>query len=204
MLNLFQDEVNPKVVLDQDGLVLYYPNFLDSNKSQFFFETFKSKIDWKQDVVTMFGKKITTQRRYAWYGDQAFNYRYSGQDRIALPWTEALFEIKEKTEKFLVSKFNCCLMNFYASGEEGMSWHSDDEKVMRAGAPIASISVGAARKFSFKHKENKELKKDVMLENGSLLAMLNETQAHYLHALPKTKRVQDPRINLTFRVFEEE
>ena len=79
-----------------------------------------------------------------------------------------------------------------------MGWHSDDEKEMEKDGVIASLSVGAERKFSFKHKITKE-KIDIMLQSGSLLVMKGETQRYWLHQLPKTKKVDQPRINLTFR-----
>jgi len=199
-MDLFGSE-EKLVVLEEEGLVHYYPHFLVPKETLCSFQKLFQEIDWHQDVVVMYGKKITTQRKYAWHGDEAYNYRYSGQDRIAQPWTSGLLEIKTKVEELLKVRFNCCLLNYYASGEEGMSWHSDDEKMMRSGAPIASVSLGAARKFAFKNKNNPNLKKEIILDNGSLLVMLDETQNHYWHALTKSKKVKNPRINLTFRIF---
>jgi alkylated DNA repair dioxygenase AlkB len=146
----------------------------------------------------MFGKRITTARLVAWYGDEPFAYAYSGTCKRALSWNPLLRELKEKAEIFSGSSFNSCLLNFYQNGGEGMSWHSDDEKSLVPAACIASMSFGAVRKFSFKHKQSKEVVTR-MLENGSLLLMEGETQQFWHHALPKTKKVIEPRINLTFR-----
>ena len=102
--------------------------------------------------------------------------------------------MEHKTE----TKFNSCLLNLYHSGDEGMSWHSDDEKDLEENSAIASLSLGAERKFSFRHKQSKETVA-LMLEHGSLLVMKDITQTHWHHQLPKTKKVTQPRINLTFR-----
>ena len=98
--------------------------------------------------------------------------------------------------------FNSCLLNYYKDGNEGMSWHSDNEKTMGIEPIIASLSVGAARKFSFKHNESKQ-KIDLLLENGSLVIMQGKTQTYWKHALPQSSKIKLPRINLSFRNFVE-
>ena len=110
-------------------------------------------------------------------------------------------ELKEIVEKESGETYNSCLLNLYHSGSEGMSWHSDGEKMLKKNGAIASVSLGAERKFSFKHKETKQ-KIDIILERGSLLVMKETTQANWLHRLPPTKKVHSPRINLTFRTIE--
>ncbi len=148
----------------------------------------------------MFGKRLVTKRKVAWYGDSPFSYTYSNIAKEALPWTPALLRLKQVAQHTTGESFNSCLLNLYHNGEEGMSWHSDDEPMMKKHAPIASISLGAARKFSFKHKATKETV-SIWLEHGSLLLMKEEVQSHWLHSLPKTKKVMQPRINLTFRTI---
>ncbi|HKL91257.1 MAG TPA: alpha-ketoglutarate-dependent dioxygenase AlkB, partial [Allomuricauda sp.] len=152
----------------------------------------------EQDVVHMFGKRIETKRKVAWYGDQPFEYTYSNSTKKALLWTPELLAIKNLTEKFTEETYNSCLLNLYHSGEEGMGWHSDDEKELKPNGAIASLSFGAERKFAFKHKESKE-KVGLTLDHGSLLVMKGTTQSNWLHRLPPTKLVKLPRINLTFR-----
>jgi len=83
-----------------------------------------------------------------------------------------------------------------------MAWHSDAEKDLKKNGAIGSLSFGAERKFSFKHKENKETV-SILLEHGSLLVMKNQTQSHWLHRLPPTKKIFQPRVNLTFRTIIE-
>ncbi|MBX9734637.1 MAG: alpha-ketoglutarate-dependent dioxygenase AlkB [Chitinophagaceae bacterium] len=186
--------------LPYDGKVHYYPSVFDRETAQHYFKELLAACLWKQDEVIMFGKKIITDRKSAWYGDEPFGYTYSKITRYALPWNKPLKEIKQILEYQTGEQFNSCLLNLYHSGKEGMGWHADDEPEMKRYGAIGSLSLGAARKFSFKHKTTKE-KVDIQLENGSLLLMLHDTQEKWLHSLPKSLKVLEPRINLTFRTF---
>jgi len=117
-----------------------------------------------------------------------------------LPWTKELIELKTVTENRTGEKFNSCLLNLYHSGDEGMAWHSDGEKDLLKDGAIGSLSFGAERKFSFKHKQSKE-KVSIVLEHGSLLVMKGTTQTYWLHRLPPAKQITRPRVNLTFRTI---
>ena len=158
------------------------------------------EIPWKNDEAVIFGKHFITKRKVAWYGDNQFSYTYSNITKEALPWTKELLELKAIAEKLASATFNSCLLNLYHNGSEGMAWHSDDEKSLGRNSPIASMSFGAERKFSFKHKQTKETR-SLLLEHGSLLVMKGEVQQHWLHSLPKSLKVKSPRINLTFRTI---
>src|SRR6185437_9422544 len=144
-----------------------------------------------------------TKRKVAWYGDKRFQYTYSKITKLALPWTNKLLQIKSFTEERTGETFNSCLLNLYHSGEEGMAWHSDGENDLKKNGAIASLSFGAERKFSFKHKQTKETV-SLILEHGSLLMMKDATQQNWLHRLPPTKSIMKPRINLTFRTIVED
>ena len=185
-------------ILPYDGEVFYYPNILSLEDSKVFYNSLLSQIEWQQDVVKIFGKQFVTARKVAWYGDDACAYTYSNQTKIALPWTDELLSLKNKVEEITNEHYNACLLNLYHSGDEGMGWHSDDEKSIVPQSAIASLSFGATRKFTFKHKESKQ-NISLLLEDASLLLMKGSTQQKWLHALPKTKKVKDLRINLTFR-----
>ncbi|MBX9781481.1 MAG: alpha-ketoglutarate-dependent dioxygenase AlkB [Chitinophagaceae bacterium] len=187
-------------IIPYDGSVVYYPTFLDGERALHYYNSLFTSISWKQDEVMMFGRRIITDRKSGWYGDAPFGYTYSKITRYALPWNKPLQEIKQVLEDRTGERFNSCLLNLYHSGKEGMGWHADDEPEMKRYGAIGSLSLGATRKFSFKHKKTKE-KIDIMLENGSLLLMLHNTQENWLHSLPKSLKVQEPRINLTFRTF---
>jgi len=197
--SLFNDIPAPSLnLLPQDGIVNYYGKILNAKEAVFYFQTLLDTIDWQNDKAIIFGKEIITKRKVAWYGDKNFSYTYSKIEKFALPWTKELLELKTLVEKISGENFNSCLLNLYHNGEEGMAWHSDAEKDLKKNGAIASLSLGAERKFSFKHKIN-GYTKSLRLENGSLLVMKGQTQSHWLHSLPKEKKVNTPRINLTFR-----
>lgn len=185
-------------LLPYDGEVYYFGKLLSEQEAQRYFKALLDAIDWKPDEVIMFGKKIVTKRKTGWYGTEEFEYTYSKVTRKAKLWTPELKQLKKTIEEKTGQRFNSCLLNLYHNGEEGMSWHTDDEPELGEEPVIASLSLGAVRNFVFKHKISKE-KISLELPSGSLLVMQGETQKYWLHSLPKTKRVKDPRINLTFR-----
>lgn len=189
------------IVLEHDGLVEYYSDFMSSLDSQHFFNSLKCEIDWQQDQLIMYGKHINTKRKVAWYGDKPYEYTYSNNKKIAKDWTKTLKEIKRQLEEYTGEYFNSCLLNYYHNGSEGMGWHSDDEIMMKKHATIASISLGVERTFIFQHKHSKA-QLSLELENGSLLLMKGATQEYWKHQLPIRKRIQSPRVNLTFRQFD--
>ena len=192
--------VSSQTIINMDGIAIYTDSLIPTEKSEFFLLQLSKNIQWKNDESVIFGKHYITRRKTAWYGDRPFNYTYSKIKRTALPWTDELLEIKHIVENYEAVKFNSCLLNFYHDGDDGMGWHSDNEKELIKNGVIASISLGAERKFSFKHKKNKE-KIDLILGNGSLLVMKEQIQNHWMHQLPKSKKVREPRINLTFRTI---
>ena len=196
--NTFDETTN---LLPSDGTVNYFGKIVSKSESDDFFNKLLESIEWKNDQAIIFGKHITTKRKVAWYGDEAFEYTYSNVTKRALRWTAELKVLKALAEEKSGITFNSCLLNLYHSGEEGMAWHSDDEKSLGKNTTIASFSFGAERKFSFKHKDTGKTV-SLILEHGSLLVMKDETQTFWLHRLPPTKKVSKPRINLTFRTIK--
>lgn len=187
-------------VLPYDGVVNYCGKVIPGQDADYYFDRLLNGIEWKNDEAVIFGKHITTKRKAAWYGDSDYLYTYSNTTKQALVWTSELLTLRKITEEITGAKFNSCLLNLYHTGDEGMAWHSDDEKSLARNAPIASLSFGAERKFSFKHKRTKEAV-SVFLESGSLLVMKDATQTNWLHRLPLTRKIRHPRINLTFRTM---
>lgn len=185
-------------LIPYNGEVYYFENFLDEQLSKQFFQELHKNIYWEHDEFLMYGKKIITKRKVAWYGSKEFDYTYSNKTRKARKFTEELVKIKRLIEVESKDVYNSCLLNLYHEGSEGMGWHSDNEKELQPLATIASLSLGGERKFAFKHKTTKETI-SLTLHNGSLLLMKGAVQQHWLHQLPKTKKNVDPRINLTFR-----
>jgi alkylated DNA repair dioxygenase AlkB len=190
----------PENLLPKDGIAIYHGVVFNEMEASRICKELFDTIPWKQDEVVMFGKKIITKRKVAWYADAGITYTYAGVKKSGLQWTEGLLEIKQKVEGATGARYNACLLNLYHEGEEGMGWHQDNEKEMVAGSSIASLSFGAARKFAFKHATTNE-RLDIELANGSLLDMKGSIQQHWYHALPKTKKVKQLRINLTFRLM---
>jgi len=171
---------------------------LQLDQANEYIDSLLKNIPWKNYEVVVFGKLKFTKKKTAWYGDSNYVYIYSNTIKQALPWTRELVNLKQIVENLSNTKFNSCLLNLYHNGNEGMGWHSDDEKSIEDNSTIASVSLGAERKFSFKHKQsNKTI--SVLLEHGSLLLMKDATQKNWLHSLPKSSKITLPRINLTFR-----
>ncbi len=198
-MDLFNTVENPNL-LPIDGEVNYYGQIMSVQKAQEYLQYLLSEIAWKNDEAIIYGKHIITKRKVAWYGDNSFSYTYSNITREASLWTPKLLALKTLAENVTGKTFNSCLLNLYHTGDEGMAWHSDDEKSLGKNTAIASLSFGAERKFTFKHKGTKQ-KVEVILQNGSLLLMHGATQTNWLHRLPPTKKVTLPRVNLTFRTI---
>jgi len=199
MQNLF--DTNAVVnLLPFDGRADYYGTVLGAAAAQQYMEYLMTGIGWRNDEAVIFGRHIITKRKVAWYGDDNYGYKYSGIVRQALPWTPELLALKELTEKLTETRFNSCLLNLYHDGDEGMAWHSDDEKELAPGGAIASLSFGAGRRFLFRHKGTKQMV-EIMLAPGSLLVMKEATQDRWVHSLPKMAKVKRPRVNLTFRTM---
>jgi alkylated DNA repair dioxygenase AlkB len=190
--------INRPNILPQDGIALYYDKIIADEQVKQLYDALLNNILWENERVIMFGKEIITKRKVAFFSDPSISYRYASKTKIGLPWTSTLLTIKNVVESITKESYNACLLNLYHNGEESMGWHSDNEKEIITNSSIASLSIGASRKFSFKHKETKETV-SIELANGSLLEMKGGVQAHWWHALPKSKKVTDARINLTFR-----
>ncbi|MEO8772587.1 MAG: alpha-ketoglutarate-dependent dioxygenase AlkB [Ferruginibacter sp.] len=200
-MDLFSNHIDATInLLPNGGTVNYYGMIISHKEANHYFDVLMKSIEWKNDQAVIFGKHIITKRKVAWYADQKYAYTYSNITKEALVWTKELLQLKKLIEEKSGATYNSCLLNLYHDGDEGMAWHSDDEKTLGRSLPIASVTFGAERKFSFKHKRTKETV-SLVLENGSLLVMKDETQTNWLHRLPPTTKIKGPRINLTFRTM---
>lgn len=167
------------------------------------YNTLLNELPWQPDIVTLFGKTHITTRKIVWMGDEDANYQYSGHVRQTVPWSDMVFHVKQDIEQALAkigvtTNFNTCLLNYYPSGADGMGYHADDEKELGHQPVIASLSLGATRKFVFKHKKTQD-KVELYLESGQLVVMHGDTQTFWKHTITKTKTVDAGRISLTFR-----
>lgn len=200
-MDLFGNNIDEHTnLLPHDGIVLYYGRIMQRPEADAYTQKLLNGIAWKNDEALIFGKRIVTKRKVAWYADADFEYTYSNTTKIALPWTPDLLALKALAEECTGETYNSCLLNLYHDGSEGMAWHSDAEKDLKKDGAIASLSFGAERRFGFKHKQSGEVV-SLLLEHGSLLLMKGSTQTHWMHRLPPTTKVKTPRINLTFRTI---
>ena len=184
-----------------DGEMILYRNVFIASESAMLFQTLYQDSDWQQHVLTICGRAVAAPRLSAWYGDLGAVYRYSGLSLEPLPWTPTLREIKEKAERLAATRFNSVLLNLYRDGRDSMGWHSDAEPELGRNPVIASVSLGATRRFLLRHKKQRNEVVTLMLEAGSVLIMAGATQHYWQHQLPKTRQAVGPRINLTFRVI---
>jgi alkylated DNA repair dioxygenase AlkB len=200
-MDLFHELGNTNL-LPRDGEVVYFGPVFSNAQSEAYYIKLLESIQWENDEAFIFGKRIITKRKVAWYAAKTYNYTYSKVTKTAKIWTPELLAIKRIIEEESGETYNSCLLNLYHSGEEGMGWHRDGEKDLKENGAIASLSLGAERKFVFKHSESKQVV-DLILQQGSLLLMKGVTQKYWVHRLPPTKKVKSPRINLTFRTIED-
>jgi alkylated DNA repair dioxygenase AlkB len=181
------------------GEVFFYPHFFSAQEADFLFEILQKDLSWRQDSIWMFGKQVLQPRLTALYGDPSVPYRYSGLEMHALPFSKELEEIKRRIEDYSRFDFTHVLCNFYRDGADSMGWHRDNEPVLGKNPTIASVTLGASRTFQLRPYVEKSPKISMDLTHGSLLLMSGESQHHWEHQVPKTKKVNRPRINLTFR-----
>jgi alkylated DNA repair dioxygenase AlkB len=186
-------------LLPKDGEVYYYPDFFTKEESDRLFQELKTRVNWKQEPIKIFGREVMQPRLTAWYGDDDKPYSYSGITMHPEPWTPALDLIKERIEEVSGTRFTSALLNYYRNQQDSMGWHRDNEKELGPNPIIGSVSFGEAREFQFRHYYDKSIKQALLLTHGSFLLMKGSTQHYWEHALPKRSRVLGGRINLTFR-----
>ena len=185
-----------------ENLLEYFPGFLAAQKGLSLMHQFIKEVPWRQQVIQMYGKDVVTPRLTAWYGDSNKSYQFSGTKFDPVPWTPELFDLKEQIQKATGLSFNSVLLNFYRDGNDSVAWHSDNEKELGINPHIASLSIGQVRQFEFRHKTDHSRKYGLSLENGSLLIMKGDLQHKWEHRIPKSKKLNNERINLTFRSIQ--
>jgi alkylated DNA repair dioxygenase AlkB len=196
-------KLSPQTFAMPDADVVLYKQLFDRQESENLFVELREQIEWNREAVKIMGKLLLPSRMTAYYGDKP--YRYSGITRQPLPWISPLLAIKSIIEPIIGIEFNAVLLNLYQDGNDGMGWHSDDERDLAANSVIASVSFGESKRFMFRRKDDHELKVEMKLEDGDLLIMQGTTQKFWQHQVPKTSKKTaneiKPRINLTYRVM---
>lgn len=211
------------IVIDvPHGRLYYAPNYFDAKQSDEFMDYFLAcegidhrhhdwqnegdinhlpfkNIKWHQDTIKMYGKEHKLPRVSAWYGDSDRPYTYSGIHLHPKAWTAKLIELNDVLSVICKRRFNSVLLNWYRSGEDHISWHTDAEKELGKNPLIASVNFGESRRFLLRYKDNHDEKLEIGLHHGSVLVMAGALQHHWQHSVPKQKKVKASRINLTFR-----
>ena len=200
-MSLFDSSKIIKLPL-QDAEIEYHPKFFGLEEANALFDELYQNTPWIEEDIRVYGKVYKQPRLTAFFANNQKIYGYSNISMTPLPFTPLLNAIKTKVEAATQTQFSSCLLNLYRDGQDSNGWHADDEKELGINPVIASVSLGAERAFHLKHKKIKDLKHKLNLQNGSLLLMKNETQHHWLHQIPKTKKPLGKRINLTFRLLK--
>ena len=203
-MNLFEE--NPgleKIILPmKDAQVSYYPNFYTQAEALALQDKIQQQTPWQEDDIKLFGKVFKQPRLTALYGDTNKPYSYSNITMFPNQWSPTLLKIKQDIEAVSNQKFTSVLLNLYRDGKDSNGWHSDDEKELGKNPVIGSVSFGVDRDFYLKpkNKSNNERVK-IRASNGSFILMNGATQHHWLHSLPIRKKINERRINLTFRTI---
>ena len=173
--------------------------WLGAGEAEALFRALLAAIPWETHRIRLFGREVDSPRRSCWIGDPGAAYTYSGTRFEPRPWPGALSPVRARLARELGIDFNSVLATLYRDGRDSMGWHSDAEAELGPRPVIASLSLGAPRRFALKSREDPAVRFAVELPPGSLLVMAGDTQRRYRHALPRTARPVGPRINLTFR-----
>lgn len=189
--------LTPLPLIDAD--LAFDPYWIDAGSVQLLFDDLRAQVPWEVHRIRLFGREVDSPRLSCWIGDPDAAYTYSGTRFVPHPWPEVLFPIRERLARELGTGFNSVLANLYRSGKDSMGWHSDSEAELGPQPVIASLSLGATRRFVLKQRRDPSIKLALDLPPGSLLVMRGDTQRHYRHALPRTAKPIGARINLTFR-----
>ena len=182
-----------------EGEARLWPAAFPDEEASGLFAELRGGIHWHAEEIQIFGRRVPVPRLVAWHGDPGADYEYSGTPHVPEPWTPALARIRGRVAELTGETFNAVLLNLYRDGRDGMGWHADDEPELGRNPLIASVSLGATRRFCLRHRRRRQLKHDLQLPHGSLLLMAGPTQHHWVHALPKTRAAVGERINLTLR-----
>jgi alkylated DNA repair dioxygenase AlkB len=189
---------DPECIALDGGELHWWPAFLAPAEADAMLAALDAAIAWERHHVRIFGREIPAPRLSCWIGDPGAAYTYSRVRFEPRPWPPLLAGLRARVAAAAGEAFNSVLANRYADGADSMGWHADDEPELGTDPVIASLSLGAVRRFALRHKATRA-RRDLALGHGSLLVMRGATQANWQHALPRTARPLGLRINLTFR-----
>ncbi len=185
-----------------DAVLDYRAHWIDSETADALLRELIDATPWTQPEIRIYGRLLAVPRLVAWYGDPGVGYRYSGLRHEPLAWTPSLQRIRERLQGETGHRFNGVLLNLYRDGRDAMGWHSDDEAELGDCPTVASLSLGAERRFDLRRKGGGRIQHSLVLGHGSLLVMSGATQHHWQHQIARTSKVLQPRLNLTFRLIQ--
>jgi alkylated DNA repair dioxygenase AlkB len=187
-------------IVDQPQAELeYLPRWVDAEIADRWVRDLTAQTPWSQPQIKLYGRSFSVPRLVAWYGDAGVGYRYSGLVHEPLLWTPLLADIREQVQQQVGQRLDGVLLNLYRDGQDAMGWHSDDEPELGPEPLVVSLNLGATRRFDFRRKGASRIEYSIDLEHGSLLVMSGPTQHHWQHQIARTRKVSEPRLNLTFR-----
>ena len=174
-------------------------DFIAADAAASLLHTALADFDWQQERFVMFGRQVAAPRLSVCFGEPGAAYRYSGVERLARPWPEAVRALAKRVSTALQWHTNFVLVNRYRSGQDHLGWHSDDERDMGPAPVVATVSIGAPRTFRMAARRKGSPNHDVVLEDGSLFLMWGRSQRHYRHCVPRRRREASERISFSFR-----
>jgi alkylated DNA repair dioxygenase AlkB len=177
-----------------------YAHAFSSEDADRLFASLRRELQWEEKRIRLFGKTIVSPRLSAWYGEAGTRYRYSGLTLEAAGWTPSLDEVRSRVEELAGVSFNAVLCNLYRDEHDSMGLHADAEPELGPEPVIASVSLGAVRRFTMRPRRPRDGTAFALeLPSGSVLVLSGPTQAHWRHGVPKESSPTGERINLTFR-----
>lgn len=185
--------------LPAGGVLELVRDFISRDETGPLFEALRAAVPFREHTIRIMGREVLEPRLSAWVGDPEATYTYSGIRNEPLPWPSVLAALRPRVSQAADEAFNGVLCNLYRDGRDSMGFHADDEPELGPEPVIASLSLGAVRRFQLRHRRDKRDRLDLDLPNGSLLLMRGPLQRRYRHAVPKEASVTGARINLTFR-----
>ena len=186
----------------EDAVAWYARDFLGADVADSLFDEFRYSLDWRQESIRIMGRSVPQPRLTCWYGDPGMTYTYSGLTLEPRPWTPALAQLRRRVERAVNATFPAVLGNLYRDENDSVGWHADNEPELGPQPVIASVSLGATRRFELRRRDDHAVRHVLDLEHGSLLALDGPVQHHWQHHVPKGRKPAAVRINLTFRTHE--
>ena len=202
-MDLFDYQLIPvRLTEERQSQITFWPNWLDGERADRLLSQSINDIDWRSDVIRIVGKTIPIPRLQQWFGNPETSYTYSNIRLQAVAFPCWIDQLREQIEIQSGERFNRALVNYYRDGSDSVDWHADDEAELGFEPLVASLSLGAERVFQLRHNLTKE-RLDIALPHGSLLLMGAGIQTYWQHRIAKTKKVDKPRVNFTFRYMAE-